>query len=221
MFAARDGVPPRRGIAMRPCVKKIIGSDFELWNAIVGPGRSPYRFDAAGEPPAGGDPRLPHPTGLGLHDRVSPPVPPHQWRLRVHRLGPSRDQHAGAFERGRLSGDPSRRTPPRGPGGGRSQPKTRRGTSDPHLGRPLRPPHVVGSSPERVGVARGYFNALLGRKPHLLGALATHLATATIFTGGARSGRPMAGRPATSSSRNGPTGSRSWSDIRRCRHAPS
>jgi proteasome accessory factor A len=32
-------------------------------------------------------------------------------------------------------------------------------------------------------VARPYFDALFSRKPHVLGSLATHLATATIFTG--------------------------------------
>jgi proteasome accessory factor A len=39
-----------------------------------------------------------------------------------------------------------------------------------------------------VSVARHYFDALFRRKPHYLGALATHLATATIFAGGGKVG---------------------------------
>ena len=58
---------------------------------------------------------------------------------------------------------------------------------DQNVGGALRRPRLVGASPQRLGGA-GIFRRPLPAKPHCLGALATHLATATIFTGGGKVG---------------------------------
>jgi Pup amidohydrolase len=172
---------------MRPCVKKTIGCDFELWNAEVGAARS--RFDFRGvanrllaEIP--GYPPRPH-WGSSIESlRRFLPCNGGSAYIDSDHLEINTPEHTNASDHAAIHFAALRLAAAATSAAnrkieGNTQIRTSTALCD---GRASWGHHLS------VSVTREYYHALFGRKPHLLGALATHLATATIFTGGGKVG---------------------------------
>jgi Pup amidohydrolase len=172
---------------MRPCVKKTIGLDFELWNALVDPGRYPSDLRRAANrllSEFDGYPLRPN-WGSSIESlRRFLPSSGGSAYIDSDHLEINTPEHASAADHpaihlaalrqvSRAAAEANRKMT----GGGRI-----RASAALCDGRASWGHHL------NVSVARRYFDDVFRRKPHCLGALATHLATATIFTGGGKVG---------------------------------
>jgi proteasome accessory factor A len=168
-------------------VKKTIGTDFEVWNAVVDPGGSPSDPARAARRLLAEIPGYPMrpdwgcsieclrrflPTNGGSayidSDHLELNTPEHSSAAdhpAIHHAALRLAARAAAAASRKLGAGARIRTS--------AALCDRRASWGHHL---------------NVSVSRSYFDALFRRKPQLLGALATHLATATIFTGGGKVG---------------------------------
>ncbi len=175
-----------------PCVKKYLGSDFEMWNAQVGPGHSRGNPGEAAR-------RL-------LDEVAGYPVQPAWGSVIEHRRrfletnGGSAYIDSDHLEINAPEHLDARDHVPIHHAGLRLAAQAQAAANENHDGAQRIGVSAAVSDGQaswghhlNIMVARSYFDALFGRKPHLLGSLATHLATATIFTGqgqvGAGNGR--------------------------------
>jgi proteasome accessory factor A len=167
---------------MRPVVRKTIGCDFELWNALVGSDR--FLAD-----PSGAARRL-------LAEIPGYPVAP-DWGSSIERLRRYFSTNGGSAyidsdhleintpEHRAAADHPAihlaaLRLVARAASAANSQ---LNGNGRIRTSAALCDRRASWGHHFNITVARTYFHDLFSRKPHLLGALATHLATATIFTG--------------------------------------
>jgi hypothetical protein len=172
---------------MRHCVKKTIGLDFEVWNALVDPGHYPSdlrgvanrllaEFDGFPLRPKWGSSIeslrrfLPSSGGSAYIDSD-------HLEINTAEHSSAADHPAIHFAALRQVAQATAEANKKLSSGGRI--KTSAALCD---GRASWGHHL------NVSVARRYFDDLFRRKPHCLGALATHFATATIFTGGGKVG---------------------------------
>ena len=172
---------------MRSCVKKTIGCDFELWNAQVGPARSPFDSRAVANRLLAEIPGYPvRPRwGSAIESlrRFLPScggsayIDSDHLEINTPEHSNASDHAAIHFAALRLAATATAAANRRIDGNTRIRTST--ALCD---GRASWGHHF------NMSVTREYFNALFRRKPHLLGVLATHLATATIFTGGGKVG---------------------------------
>jgi proteasome accessory factor A len=174
---------------MRPCTKKIIGCDFELWNAILGRDRS---FSFSG-PSAAADRLLAEIRGFPVRpdwgtsiecqrrflssNGGSAYIDSDHLEINTPEHACAADHPAVHFAGLRLAARAAAAASSHLADGSRIRVSAalcdRRASWGHHL---------------NVLAARSYFRSMFNRKPHLLGALATHLATATIFTGAGKVG---------------------------------
>ena len=155
------------------------------------PGRSGplrHRFEGSREQAARGDCRLSPPAALGLVDRMRSADSRSRTAARLISIRTiSRSTRRNTSTRPitpaiHLAASASR------PGRSRGQSKAQAADGRIRTSTALCDGRASWGHHLSVSVDRAYFDALFGRKPHLLGALATHLATATIFTGGGKVG---------------------------------